>query len=82
LVEPPNAIAAGVRILDVFVLLTIVGGVGDIAVFNDDSIPGGSANCFSRADNRNAVKSAISNGVSRITDVNTTNATSPGRVGS
>jgi hypothetical protein len=38
------------------VLLTIVGGVGDIPVFNDASIPGGSANRFLGADNRNAAK--------------------------
>jgi hypothetical protein len=51
------------------VLLTIVGRVGDIAVFNDDCIPGGSANRFPGADNRNAVKSAIGDRMSRITDV-------------
>ena len=62
-------------------LLTIVGGVGDIAVFNDDSIPGGSANRFPGADNRNAVKGAVGDGMSRITDINTANATSSGRVG-
>ena len=81
LVESPNAIGAGVRIFDVFVLLTIVSCVGDIAVLDDDPIPGGSANCFPGADNRNAVKGAISNGMSRITDINTANATSPGRFG-